>query len=113
MSDTQGVSGILNTFQIQKDFLSEPARSSLPTSPDPGIEHVTYEKNHDIGGTWLDNRYPGCACVIPSHAYTYDWALNPDWPRFFSYGTEIWASSAPSSTSGHLVLEANGGGCQG
>lgn len=49
-----------------------------------------YEKNTDIGGTWLENRYPGCACDIPSHAYTYNFALNPDWPRFFSYSPDIW-----------------------
>jgi hypothetical protein len=27
-----------------------------------------YEKNHDVGGTWLENRYPGCTCDIPSHS---------------------------------------------
>jgi len=54
------------------------------------VEHVIYEKNADIGGTWLENRYPGCACDIPSHAYTYNFALNPDWPRFFSYSPDIW-----------------------
>ncbi len=48
------------------------------------VDHVMYEKNADIGGTWLENRYPGCACDIPSHAYTYPFALNPDWPRFVS-----------------------------
>lgn len=31
-----------------------------------------------------------CACDIPSHAYTYQFALNPDWPRFFSYSPDIW-----------------------
>jgi len=35
-------------------------------------------------------RYPGAACDIPSHAYTYQFALNPDWPRFFSYSPDIW-----------------------
>lgn len=55
------------------------------------IEHVIYEKNWDVGGTWLENRYPGCACDIPSHAYTLNFALNPDWPRFFSYSPDIWA----------------------
>jgi cation diffusion facilitator CzcD-associated flavoprotein CzcO len=39
------------------------------------IDHVIYEKNADIGGTWLENRYPGAACDIPSHAYTYQFAL--------------------------------------
>jgi hydroxyversicolorone monooxygenase len=40
------------------------------------VEHVIYEKNAEIGGTWLENRYPGCACDIPSHAYAYNFALN-------------------------------------
>lgn len=30
------------------------------------FEIICYEKNHDVGGTWLENRYPGCACDIPS-----------------------------------------------
>ncbi|EGP86187.1 uncharacterized protein MYCGRDRAFT_60715 [Zymoseptoria tritici IPO323] len=71
-----GVSGILMAYQIQKQCAN--------------VEHVIYEKNPDIGGTWLENRYPGCACDIPSHAYTYQFALNPDWPRFFSYSPDIW-----------------------
>ncbi|MGB6834612.1 MAG: FAD-dependent oxidoreductase, partial [Candidatus Acidiferrum sp.] len=29
------------------------------------------EKSDDIGGTWYDNRYPGCACDIPSHLYSF------------------------------------------
>jgi cation diffusion facilitator CzcD-associated flavoprotein CzcO len=53
------------------------------------VEHVIYEKNDELGGTWLENRYPGCACDIPSHAYTLNFALNPDWPRFFSYAPDI------------------------
>ena len=32
------------------------------------VEIVIYEKNHDLGGTWLENRYPGCMCDIPSHS---------------------------------------------
>lgn len=32
------------------------------------IEVVVYEKNNDVGGTWLENRYPGCTCDIPSHS---------------------------------------------
>jgi hypothetical protein len=44
---------------------------------------LIYEKNHDVGGTWLENRYPGCACDIPAHGYTYSWEGNPDWSRLF------------------------------
>jgi cation diffusion facilitator CzcD-associated flavoprotein CzcO len=32
------------------------------------VEVVVYEKNKDVGGTWLENRYPGCTCDIPSHS---------------------------------------------
>ncbi|KAI1628632.1 hypothetical protein EDD37DRAFT_684368 [Exophiala viscosa] len=49
-----------------------------------------YDRNPDIGGTWLENRYPGCACDIPSVNYQYTWARNPDWSRFYSYAPEIW-----------------------
>ncbi|KAF2713802.1 FAD/NAD(P)-binding domain-containing protein [Pleomassaria siparia CBS 279.74] len=72
-----GFSGILMAYQIQKYCDAA------------NVEHVIYEKNADIGGTWLENRYPGCGCDVPSHAYTYNFALNPDWPRFFSYAPDI------------------------
>jgi hydroxyversicolorone monooxygenase len=74
------------------------------------VEHIIYEKNNDIGGTWLENRYPGAACDVPSHAYTFNFALkyvsnshpcqqlvstnqlccSPDWPRYASHAPEIW-----------------------
>lgn len=47
------------------------------------VELVIYEKNHDVGGTWLENRYPGCACDIPAHGYTYSWEGNPNWSRLY------------------------------
>lgn len=43
------------------------------------IEYVVYEKNVDVGGTWFENRYPGCACDIPSHNYQFAWEPNPNW----------------------------------
>ncbi|KAF5988508.1 monooxygenase [Fusarium coicis] len=52
-------------------------------------EFVIYEKNHDVGGTWLENRYPGCACDIPAHGYTYSWEGNPNWSRFYVSAEEI------------------------
>ncbi|KAH7336483.1 cyclohexanone monooxygenase [Rhexocercosporidium sp. MPI-PUGE-AT-0058] len=54
------------------------------------VEFQIYEKNKDVGGTWLENRYPGCECDIPSHSYQFSWARNPDWSRFYSAGEEIW-----------------------
>lgn len=54
-------------------------------------EHVVYEKNPEIGGTWFENRYPGCKCDIPSHNYQFSWRPNPEWAGFFSTATEIQA----------------------
>ncbi|TVY39384.1 putative sterigmatocystin biosynthesis monooxygenase [Lachnellula subtilissima] len=52
-------------------------------------ELVLYEKNHHLGGTWLENQYPGVACDIPSHLYTYSFDPNPNRSQFFASGGEI------------------------
>ena len=51
---------------------------------------VVLEQASDIGGTWRDNTYPGCACDIPSHLYSFSFALNPNWSRSYSPQREIW-----------------------
>ena len=50
---------------------------------------VCYERNPSVGGTWWENRYPGCACDIPAHTYTYPFEPNPDWSGFYAYSYEI------------------------
>ncbi|XP_014550140.1 hypothetical protein COCVIDRAFT_43224 [Bipolaris victoriae FI3] len=50
---------------------------------------VCYEKNASIGGTWLENRYPGCACDVPAHVYTYSFLPNPKWSSYYAYSHEI------------------------
>lgn len=52
---------------------------------------VILERASDLGGTWRDNRYPGCACDIPSALYSFSFAPNPHWTRAFSPQPEIWA----------------------
>ncbi len=54
-------------------------------------DFVVLERASEVGGTWLENTYPGCACDIPSHLYSFSFALNPDWSRVFSPQPEIWA----------------------
>lgn len=49
------------------------------------------ERSSQIGGTWRDNRYPGAACDVPSHLYSYSFEANPKWSRFFSGQEEILA----------------------
>lgn len=43
------------------------------------VDLTIYEKSDDVGGTWYENRYPGCFCDIPSHNYQFTWSPNPDW----------------------------------
>jgi cation diffusion facilitator CzcD-associated flavoprotein CzcO len=50
---------------------------------------LVIEKSEGIGGTWWDNRYPGCGCDIPSHLYSYSFDLNPQWTRMFAGREEI------------------------
>jgi cation diffusion facilitator CzcD-associated flavoprotein CzcO len=45
---------------------------------------VILEKAGRVGGVWRENTYPGCACDIPSHLYSYSFELNPDWPEAWS-----------------------------
>ncbi|KAI0337346.1 FAD/NAD-binding domain-containing protein [Trametopsis cervina] len=70
-----GMSGIASAYYLRKHI--------------PNIDITIYEKNHDFGGTWLENRYPGVACDVPAHAYVFTFAPNPDWSEFYATGHEI------------------------
>jgi cation diffusion facilitator CzcD-associated flavoprotein CzcO len=48
-----------------------------------------YEKADRLGGTWRENTYPGIACDVPSHLYSYSFEPNPEWSHRFSPGDEI------------------------
>lgn len=50
----------------------------VDTSP-LDLDLTIYEKNPEIGGTWYENRYPGCGCDVPSVNYQFSWAPSPDW----------------------------------
>ncbi|MEU6641977.1 NAD(P)/FAD-dependent oxidoreductase [Saccharomonospora sp. NPDC046836] len=52
-------------------------------------DFVLLEKAGDIGGTWRDNTYPGCACDVQSHMYSFSFEQNPRWSRSFSPQPEI------------------------
>lgn len=54
-----------------------------------GHDVTVYEKADRLGGTWRENTYPGVACDVPSHLYSYSFAPNPDWSHTFSPGPEI------------------------
>ena len=55
-----------------------------------GREDFTiFEKAGDLGGTWRDNTYPGCACDVPTSVYSYSFARHPGWSRAYAGQAEI------------------------
>ncbi|KAI9014345.1 hypothetical protein CLU79DRAFT_767171 [Phycomyces nitens] len=69
-----GFSGMCAAIQLKKRF---------------GIVADIFDRNEDIGGTWLTNKYPGCACDIPSHLYSLSFEPNPLWSKQYSGQEEI------------------------
>lgn len=49
-----------------------------------GIAYTIFEKNDEVGGTWYENRYPGCQVDTPNHFYQFSFAPNDDWPNYYS-----------------------------
>ena len=56
-----------------------------------GRRFVVLEKGPGVGGTWRENRYPGCACDMPSHLYSFSFAQNPEWSQLYAPQKEILA----------------------
>lgn len=55
-----------------------------------GIRHFTiFEAADGIGGVWRDNTYPGAACDVPSHLYSFSFAPRDDWPKRFAEQPDI------------------------
>ncbi|WP_432490986.1 flavin-containing monooxygenase [Kineococcus gypseus] len=52
---------------------------------------VVLERAGDVGGTWRDNTYPGVACDVPAHLYSFSFAPDPSWTRVFAPGAEVHA----------------------
>jgi len=77
-----------------------------------GIEDFQIlERGTDVGGTWRDNHYPGCACDVQSHLYSFSFEPNPEWTRMFARQPEIKAylesCAAKYDLRRHIVFGAN------
>ncbi|KAF9893699.1 hypothetical protein FE257_009867 [Aspergillus nanangensis] len=70
-----GASGIYLAYKLKTSFTD--------------FELDVYEKNPEIGGTWFENRYPGCACDVPAHNYTYSFEPKWDWSSNYASSREI------------------------
>ncbi len=81
-----------------------------------GIEDfLVFERAASLGGVWRDNTYPGCACDVPSHLYSFSFAPNSQWSRAYSPQPEIHAylracadrfGLSPHLRFGHALTEA-------
>ena len=54
-------------------------------------DFLILERAGDVGGTWRDNTYPGCACDVPSVLYSFSFAPNSEWSNTYSPQPEIWS----------------------
>ncbi|GLB41651.1 putative pyridine nucleotide-disulphide oxidoreductase [Lyophyllum shimeji] len=70
-----GASGLLLAYKLQRSF--------------ENFELVLYEKNEQISGTWFENKYPGCACDVPAHTYTWSFEPKVDWSAVYAGSDEI------------------------
>ncbi|EYF02625.1 flavin-containing monooxygenase [Chondromyces apiculatus] len=71
-----GFSGVAMAIQLKKAGIHD---------------FVVFEAADEVGGTWRDNVYPGCACDVPSHLYSYSFEPNAHWSRVYGEQGEIWA----------------------
>ena len=55
-----------------------------PAASRPATDFTIVEKATGVGGTWRDNTYPGAACDVPSHLYSFSFEPNPHWTRVFA-----------------------------
>ncbi len=68
-----GMGGILASIRLQE----------------AGIAHTVIEKNTGVGGTWHENRYPGCRVDVPGHSYSYSFEPNYDWKHHYPVSEDI------------------------
>jgi cyclohexanone monooxygenase len=74
-----------------------------------GFDFTVFERSDGVGGTWRTNTYPGAACDVPSHFYSYSFAPNPRWSRTYAGQPEILAYlervAADHGLGEHLVVD--------
>jgi cyclohexanone monooxygenase len=68
-----------------------------------GYDFTIFDSGDGFGGTWRKNTYPGAACDVPSHFYSYSFALNPRWSKTFASQPEILAYIEKVAADHHLA----------
>ena len=90
-----------------------PAASRWESSwPRAGYDFTIFDRADGFGGTWRHNTFPGAACDVPSHLYSYSFALNPRWSKTYANQPEILTYlekvAADHGLGAHLISEHRG-----
>ncbi|KAK4932062.1 hypothetical protein LTR66_016000, partial [Elasticomyces elasticus] len=83
-----GASGLCFAYKLQRSFNN--------------FSLTVYEKNAEVSGTWYENKYPGCACDVPSHNYTWSFEPKYDWTGVYAKAGEIYKYFNDFSKKYHL-----------
>lgn len=81
--------GVLDKFKVLVIGAGFSGLDMAAKLKEAGIDFVLIEKNEEVGGTWFENSYPGCAVDTPNHFYSYSFRLNPEWDYYFARRNEI------------------------
>ncbi len=85
--------------------------AAITLQKDGYTDFLVLERGNNVGGTWRVNTYPGAACDVPSHLYSYSFAPNRRWTRSYSKQPEIEAYIQQVARQ-HQVLDRHRFGCE-
>ena len=85
--------------------------AAIALQKDGYTDFLVVERGNNVGGTWRVNTYPGAACDVPSHLYSYSFAPNRKWTRSYSKQPEIEAYIRQVARQ-HQVLDRHRFGCE-
>lgn len=88
--DVVTLPGHVRTLVVGAGFAGLAVAAKL-LGEDPAADLLVLERATEVGGTWRDNTYPGCACDVPTSLYSFSFAPNPDWSHTYGRQPEIYA----------------------
>lgn len=86
---TAGKSNVLEDFSVLIIGLGAAGLLAAIRLEEAGIPYRIVEKNFDVGGTWLENHYPGCRVDVASHFYSYSFEPNHDFTDYYTRQPEL------------------------
>lgn len=103
MSTRSPLPGHVRTLVVGAGFAGIAVAATLRRN-DPAADVLVIERADDVGGTWRENTYPGCACDVPTSLYSFSFAPSPRWSHTFARQPEILAYLQQVATDEALPL---------